>query len=59
MSDAPPRKKVGLVSLGCPKNQVDAEVLLGRLRQEGYELTADSSEADAISARRGGARSAR
>jgi ribosomal protein S12 methylthiotransferase len=41
-------KKVGLVSLGCPKNQVDAEVLLGRLRHEGYELTADAAEADAI-----------
>ncbi len=48
MSPAPPRKKVGLVSLGCPKNQVDAEVMLGRLQAEGYELTADASEADAI-----------
>ncbi len=48
MSSAPARKKVGLVSLGCPKNQVDAEVMLGRLQAEGYELTADPSEADAI-----------
>jgi ribosomal protein S12 methylthiotransferase len=48
MSAAPPRKKVGLVSLGCPKNQVDAEVMLGELREQGYELTPDATEADAI-----------
>ena len=30
--------KVGIVSLGCPKNQVDAELLFGRLQQGGYEL---------------------
>ena len=43
-----PRKRVGLISLGCPKNQVDAEVMLGRLRAEGWEVTPDASEADAI-----------
>lgn len=42
------RKKVGLISLGCPKNQIDAEVMLGRLRAEGYEITPDASQADAI-----------
>ena len=41
-------KKVGMVNLGCPKNQVDAEVMLGRLRDEGYELTADATEAEVI-----------
>ncbi len=43
-----PRPKVGMVNLGCPKNQVDAEVMLGRLRADGYELTADATEAEVI-----------
>ena len=42
------RGKVGLINLGCPKNQVDAEVMLGRLKAEGYDLTADPEEADVI-----------
>jgi len=40
--------KVGLVSLGCPKNLVDSEVMLGTLRSRGFELTQDPSEADVI-----------
>jgi ribosomal protein S12 methylthiotransferase len=48
MTASPARKKVGLISLGCPKNQIDAEVMLGRLLAEGYEITADASDADAI-----------
>jgi ribosomal protein S12 methylthiotransferase len=42
------RGKVGLINLGCPKNQVDAEVMLGRLKAEGYDLTPDPEEADVI-----------
>ncbi|MGI5896217.1 MAG: 30S ribosomal protein S12 methylthiotransferase RimO [Oscillospiraceae bacterium] len=38
--------KVGIVSLGCPKNQVDAELLFGRLQQGGYELVGDAALAD-------------
>lgn len=38
--------KVGIVSLGCPKNQVDAEQLFGRLNQAGYELVGDAALAD-------------
>lgn len=38
--------KVGIVSLGCPKNQVDAEMLFGRLQQGGYELVGDAALAD-------------
>ena len=38
--------KVGVVSLGCPKNQVDAELLFGRLQQGGYELVGDAALAD-------------
>ena len=40
--------KVGMVSLGCPKNQVDAEIMLSLLSEGGYELTADEKQADAI-----------
>jgi len=37
-----------MVSLGCPKNQVDAEQMLGVLAGSGYEITADQAEADVI-----------
>jgi len=37
--------KVGFVSLGCPKNLVDSEVMMGILTREGYELTARADEA--------------
>jgi ribosomal protein S12 methylthiotransferase len=41
-------KKIGLVSLGCPKNLVDSELMLGALKGCGYEIVADSSEARII-----------
>jgi len=40
--------KVGMVSLGCPKNLVDSEVLLGILARQGYELTSRPDQADII-----------
>src|SRR6266705_310151 len=40
--------KIGLVSLGCPKNLVDSEVMLGLARAAGHELTTDPSGADVI-----------
>ena len=40
--------KIGLASLGCPKNQVDAEIMLSKLKNAGYELTPFEEEADAI-----------
>ena len=40
--------KVGLVSLGCAKNLVDSENLLGMLRQQGMEIVSDPAEADII-----------
>ncbi len=52
--DSPPlkdhstKKKVHFISLGCPKNLVDTEMMLGSLTQEGYELTENESEAEAI-----------
>ena len=40
--------KIGLVSLGCPKNLVDSEVMLGLARDAGHELTQDASEAEVL-----------
>ena len=40
--------KIGMVSLGCPKNQVDAEMMLASLIADGFELTNDETQADAI-----------
>ena len=40
--------KVGFVSLGCPKNLVDSEVMMGMLAQAGAELTPDAGNADVI-----------
>jgi ribosomal protein S12 methylthiotransferase len=40
--------KVGLISLGCPKNLVDSEVMLGLARDAGHELTTDAAEADVL-----------
>ena len=40
--------KVGFVSLGCPKNLVDSEVMMGMLAQAGAELTPDAEDADVI-----------
>ena len=40
--------KIGMISLGCAKNRVDSENLLGRLKAAGHEFVDDPSEADAI-----------
>ena len=40
--------KIGFVSLGCPKNQLDAEVMLHELVTAGYDITADETEADVV-----------
>ncbi|MBP7476489.1 MAG: 30S ribosomal protein S12 methylthiotransferase RimO [Pyrinomonadaceae bacterium] len=41
-------KKVGFVSLGCPKNLVDSEVMMGELAAAGYEITNNADEADTV-----------
>ena len=41
-------KKVGFVSLGCPKNLVDSEVMMGTLQQAGYEITNNAEEAETV-----------
>ena len=40
--------KVGMVSLGCPKNRVDAEIMLQKLKDDGFEIVPEEAEADAI-----------
>jgi ribosomal protein S12 methylthiotransferase len=40
--------KVGMISLGCAKNLVDGEIMLGRLQKSGVELTADATRADIV-----------
>jgi ribosomal protein S12 methylthiotransferase len=40
--------KVGFISLGCPKNLVDSEVMMGILSREGYELTSRADEAEIL-----------
>jgi len=40
--------KVGFVSLGCPKNQLDTEVMLHEVATAGYEITPEETEADVV-----------
>lgn len=40
--------KISMVSLGCPKNQVDAEMMLYSLKQAGFEICSEEANADAI-----------
>ena len=47
--EASPRKTtIGFVNLGCSKNQVDSEVMLGTLVADGFELTADPKKAEVV-----------
>ncbi len=49
MSTAAPVRRVGMISLGCPKNLVDSEIMLGQLREESaVEITNDLEEADVV-----------
>lgn len=40
--------KIGFISLGCPKNQVDSEVMIGLLEKSNHEITPDAIEAEVI-----------
>src|SRR5215470_18748821 len=40
--------KIGMISLGCPKNLVDSEVMLGLAQQSGHQLTRDAADADVL-----------
>lgn len=42
------KKKLGMISLGCPKNLVDSEVMMGLLSRAGYETTSDPAAAEVL-----------
>ena len=44
----PPAPKIGMVSLGCPKNLVDSERILTKLRSDGYQMSPDYAGADVV-----------
>src|ERR1700755_2103285 len=46
--EAYPTLKIGFVSLGCPKNLVDSEVMMGELAAKGHELTPHPDQADVL-----------
>src|SRR5947208_15577396 len=49
MTTSAPVRRVGMISLGCPKNLVDSEIMLGQLRQESeIEITNDLEQADVV-----------
>ena len=48
LSSESEKMKIGFVSLGCPKNLLDTEVMLATLNSAGYEITAEETEADVI-----------
>src|SRR4051812_10682010 len=49
LSISKPVRRVGMISLGCPKNLVDSEIMLGQLREESeVEITNDLEAADVV-----------
>jgi ribosomal protein S12 methylthiotransferase len=48
MSDSVRRPRVGMISLGCPKNLVDSEIMLGELARRGYDVVNDLDGADTV-----------
>src|SRR5437868_14968696 len=42
------RPKIGMISLGCAQNLVDAEIMLGSVLQHGMEITSNADEADVL-----------
>ena len=40
--------KVGMISLGCPKNQVDGEMMLSKLNKNGFQIVADIEDSDVM-----------
>src|SRR6266487_2697891 len=47
-NSTPPKGSYAFVSLGCPKNTVDSERMLGKLAQDGYVLTPEADGADVV-----------
>src|SRR3954453_16830203 len=48
MSDPVRRPRVGMISLGCPKNLVDSEIMLVELGRRGYEVVNDLDVSDTV-----------
>ena len=48
IEDSPKAHRIGFISLGCPKNLVDSEVMLGTLTRQGYTITPNKEEADVL-----------
>jgi ribosomal protein S12 methylthiotransferase len=48
MASGSPRPRVGLISLGCAKNQVDSEILLGELAARGHEIVPEVERAETV-----------
>src|SRR6185369_4650508 len=48
MSEPVRRPRVGMISLGCPKNLVDSEIMLGELARRGYDVVQDMDSADTV-----------
>src|SRR5947209_10334813 len=48
ITDTASPPKVGMISLGCAKNLVDAEIMLGSVLQSGMQITADADDADVL-----------
>src|SRR5438094_10309320 len=46
--ERPRKPRVGMISLGCAKNLVDAEIMLGNVLQHGMEITSDADDADVL-----------
>ncbi|MCG8460836.1 MAG: hypothetical protein MI919_31515, partial [Holophagales bacterium] len=47
-SDGPRASTVGMISLGCPKNRVDSEIMLGELGSQGHEIVQDLDGAETV-----------
>jgi ribosomal protein S12 methylthiotransferase len=47
-SSPQPAPKVGMISLGCAKNLVDAEIMLGSVLQHGMQITSNAEDADVL-----------
>src|SRR3954464_8922463 len=48
MTHFPRKPKIGMISLGCAKNLVDAEIMLGSVLQRGVEITSRAEDADVL-----------
>jgi len=48
MEETATPRRVGMISLGCPKNRVDGEVMLGVLARQGFEVVSDLDDAEAV-----------